>query len=257
MNIEAGFVRALQVLRRHHHAPHRHPHEIFQLSTINALLEGVYDGDLSYGQLKTHGDFGIGTFNALDGEMIAFDGRFWQIRGDGRARPVPDDSLTPFATVLFFEPKIEQEIRGPLEFDALKSLIDARVGSSNLFCAVRVDGIFNSVRTRSVPRQTKPYPPLVEVTKKQPEFEFEDIEGTIVGFCFPDFASGMNVPGYHLHFLTHNEQGGGHLLEMELDRGRLSIDEGSDFHIELPTDPDFLHSDLAGDRLADVRKAEE
>lgn len=89
MNIEEGFVRALQALRRHRQAPHRHPHEIFQLSTINALLEGVFDGNMSYGQLKQHGDFGIGTFNGLDGEMIAFDaafGRFGATAGPIRCR---------------------------------------------------------------------------------------------------------------------------------------------------------------------------
>jgi len=257
MNIEHGFLRALHVLRRHRHMPQRHPHEIFQLSTINAVLEGVYDGDMSYGQLKRHGDFGIGTFNALDGEMIAFDGRFWQVRGDGRANPVPDDALTPFATVLFFAPKIEEEVVRPVDLDGLKGIIDSKVSSSNLFCAVRIDGIFASVHTRSIPRQSKPYPPLVDVTKHQPEFDFAHVEGTIVGFRFPDFAAGMNVPGYHLHFLTRDERGGGHLLAMQLDRGRLAIDEESDFHIELPTDPDFLVSDLAGDHRADLKQAEE
>jgi acetolactate decarboxylase len=257
MNIEQGFVRALHALRLHRRAPDRHPHEIYQLSTINALLEGVYDGDMSYDQLKAHGDFGIGTFNALDGEMIAFDGSFWQVRGDGTVAPVSDTALTPFATVLFFAPKIEREIAASVDFDGLKRLIDTMVTSGNLFCAVRVDGTFASIRTRSVPRQSKPYPPLVEITEHQPEFTFEDVEGTLVGFRFPDFAGGMNVPGYHLHFLTQDRQGGGHLLAMNLVRGRIAIDEESAFHIELPNDPDFLATDIAGDRLADLRRAEE
>ena len=257
MTIEEGFVRALHALSRHRRARHRHPHEIFQLSTINALLEGVLDGDMSYGQLKQHGNFGIGTFNALDGEMIAFDGDFWQVRGDGRASPVPDETLTPFATVVFFEPRIEEDVSGPLDFDGVKRLIDSRVGTGNLFCAVRIDGTFTSVRTRSIPKQSRPYPPLVEITRHQPEFDFTDIEGTIVGFRFPDFAAGMNVPGYHLHFLTRDRQGGGHLLSFALERGRVAIDEESDFHIELPTDPDFLDSDLGGDHHAELKEAEE
>jgi acetolactate decarboxylase len=257
MKIEERFVRALHALRRHRDEPDRHPHEVFQLSTINALLEGVYDGDMSYGQLKEHGDFGIGTFNALDGEMIAFDGGFWQVRGDGRVNPVPDSTLTPFATLLFFAPKIETEITGPLDFEGLKRFIDTKVTSNNLFCAVRIDGTFSSVHTRSVPRQSKPYPPLVDITEHQPEFDFENVEGTLVGFRFPDFAGGMNVPGYHIHFLTRDRQGGGHLLAMELDNGRLAIDEESAFHMELPNDPDFLDTNLAGDHSADLKKAEE
>lgn len=47
---------------------------LYQVSTINALLEGIYDGDTSYGELKQHGDFGIGTFSGLDGGMIELDG---------------------------------------------------------------------------------------------------------------------------------------------------------------------------------------
>jgi acetolactate decarboxylase len=101
MHLEQRFIQALHVLRHHRlHAPHRSAHEVYQSSTINALLEGVYDGDMTCGQLRRHGDFGIGTFNALDGEMIGFDGHFWQIRGDGRVHPVPDAYKTPFATVL-------------------------------------------------------------------------------------------------------------------------------------------------------------
>lgn len=258
MHIEGAFVHALEALRRRHrHAPDHHLHEVYQVSTINALLEGVYDGDMTYGALKEHGDFGIGTFNGLDGEMIAFDGRFRQIRSDGRAYPVPDEARTPFATVLFFEPKVDIELTGPLDFDALKKLIDTKVTSSNLFCAVRLDGVFASVRTRSMPRQSKPYPPLAELAEHQPEFELTDVEGTLAGFRFPDFASGMNVPGYHLHFLTRDEMGGGHVLALALKEGRLAIDTESDLHIELPTDPDFLNTDLSGDHRADLKKSEE
>jgi alpha-acetolactate decarboxylase len=44
---------------------------IFKYSSINALLEGVYDSDLTVSELAAHGNFGIGTFDGLDGEMIA------------------------------------------------------------------------------------------------------------------------------------------------------------------------------------------
>jgi acetolactate decarboxylase len=77
-------------------------HQIFQFSTLQALMGGVYDGDLTYTELARHGDFGIGTFNALDGEMIGLDGKFFQIRSDGRVSPVAGDMRTPFAEVTFF-----------------------------------------------------------------------------------------------------------------------------------------------------------
>jgi acetolactate decarboxylase len=257
LRIERQFIQALHLLRHHRlHAPDRPVHEVYQSSTINALLEGIYDGTMTYGQLRRHGDFGIGTFNALDGEMVGFDGRFWQITADGCAHPVPDEYQTPFATVLFFEPRIRRTLDAPLDYPALCALLDAAAGSANLFYAIRVDGRFRHLRTRSVPRQSKPYPPLTAVTQEQPVFDLYEVSGTLAGFRFPDFAEGMNVPGYHLHFLSDDRRAGGHVLAFELERGRLAIDDTSNFHIELPTDESFLSAELGGGRSDDVEKVE-
>jgi acetolactate decarboxylase len=224
-------------------------HEVFQNSTINALLEGVYDGSMTYGELRRHGDFGLGTFNALDGEMIAFDGGFYHVKADGVAYP-------PFASVLFFRPTLRRPLRGPLDYEHFRTLVDGLMEGPNLFYAVRVDGLFASVNARSVPRQEKPYPPLAEVAKTQPVFHLEDVHGTLAGFRFPDFARGLNVPGFHLHFLTEDRRAGGHVLDLELGSGDLSIDASARFHLELPTDPAFLQADLGHDRGDALDRAE-
>jgi acetolactate decarboxylase len=222
-------------------------HEVFQNSTATALLEGVYDGSMTYGELRRHGDFGLGTFNALDGEMIGFDGSFYQVKSDGVAYPVSDDQRTPFATVLFFRPTLRRALPGPLDYAHFQTLVDGLMAGPNLFYAVRVDGMFASVTTRSVPRQEKPYPPLVEVAKTQPIFHFNDVPGTLAGFRFPDFARGLNVPGFHLHFLNKDRTAGGHVLDLVLSAGELAIDASVRFHLELPTDPAFLQADLGHD----------
>jgi acetolactate decarboxylase len=257
MHIEKKFIQALHLFRHHRHkAPHPPIHEVYQSSTINALLEGVYDGTMTYGQLRLHGDFGIGTFNSLDGEMIGFDGKFWQITGDGHVHAVPDDYQTPFATVLFFNPRIQQTLDGPLDYPELRTLLDRAVGSENLFSAIRIEGSFRHIRTRSVPRQSKPYPPLINVTREQPVFALNDVSGTLVGFRFPEFAKGMNVPGYHLHFLSDDRNFGGHVLAFVLEHARLTIDDTSDFHIELPTDSTFLSTKLSGNQSDVIEKVE-
>lgn len=257
MKMEQRFVRALHALRRHRsHAPDRPLHEVYQASTVNALLEGVLDGEMTYGELGRHGDFGIGTFNALDGEMVAFDGAFWQIRSDGSVSPVSHTQRLPFATVLFFEPVFEQMIEGPIDLLSLEARIDGVVKSPNLFYAVRIDGRFDRVRARSVPRQSKPYPPLDRVAETQPVFDIRDVGGTLAGFRFPDFAEGLNVPGYHLHFLTDDRTAGGHVLSVELAHGHLAVDNTSNIHIELPTDEAFLAARIGGDHSAELRKAE-
>jgi acetolactate decarboxylase len=231
-------------------------HEVFQNSTINALLDGVYDGSMTYGELRRHGDFGLGTFNALDGEMTAVDGAFYQVKANGIAYPVGDDQRTPFATVLFFRPTLHRSLTGPIDYDSLQTLVDGLMEGPNLFYAVRVDGHFPSLTARSVPRQEKPYPPLAEVAKTQPVFHLEDVSGTLAGFRFPDFARGLNVPGFHLHFLTEDRTAGGHVLDLVLDRGELSIDASARFHLELPTDPAFLHADLGHDHGDELERAE-
>ena len=48
-------------------------HALFQASTVSALLDGAYDGDLTFADLASQGDTGLGTLNGLDGEMIAVD----------------------------------------------------------------------------------------------------------------------------------------------------------------------------------------
>jgi acetolactate decarboxylase len=263
MPTEIASIRALAALQSHRRqarspiAPDAQSlHEIFQNSTINALLEGVYDGSMTFGELRRHGDFGLGTFNALDGEMIAFDGEFYQIKSDGTPVPVSDDQRTPFATVQFFQPSLRRSLDGVIDYERLQTLMDGLTEGPNLFYALRVDGDFASVTARSVPRQHKPYPPLAEVAKTQPVFHLENVRGTLAGFRFPDFARGLNVPGFHLHFLTADRTAGGHVLDLVLSCGELAIDATARFHLELPTDPAFLHADLGHDHADDLDRAE-
>lgn len=267
MKNESAFVHFLHTLHLHrnqshgkHAGIHDHDHhgayEIFQVSTVNALIEGLYDGEISYGELRKHGDFGIGTFNALDGEMIALDGAFYQIRGDGHVNRVDDRQKTPFAVVQFFKPNLSLEIKESMTFVELTQECDSLLPGRNCFYAIRIDGFFSFMKTRSVHRQHQPYKPLNEVTRTQPVFELETVEGTVAGFCFPDFTKGLNVPGYHLHFLSRDRQVGGHILDCTLSRGKLSIDHTSNFHMELPRKKEFLQADLAKDTKKAIDEAE-
>ena len=177
-----------------------------QVSTIDALLGGVYDGVMDFKTLEDYGDFGIGTFEGLDGEMLGFEGKFYQVKADGVAYPVTGSMLTPFASVTFFDADLEESLPEGMDYAQLPDFMEDILPTGNIFYALRIDGEFSYVKTRSVPAQQKPYPPLVEVTANQPEFEFNDVEGVLVGFICPDYVSGVNVPGYHLHFLTSDQR---------------------------------------------------
>lgn len=237
MPIDTALIGALHIeyLRKREVLTDEPPHHaLFQTSTIDALLDGRYDGDVTVGGLKTRGDFGLGTLEALDGEMVVLDGRFYQVRADGRACELGDAAKTPFAVVTFFEPGSRCSLEGPVDLPGLYALLDRVLGDAAEVHAVRLDGRFEYVKTRSVPRQRKPYPPLAEVVKSQPTFEFRDVAGSLVGFRFPDYAQGINVPGYHLHFITGDRTGGGHLLECRVAGGELGVDHEADLCLELP-----------------------
>ena len=214
-------------------------HTLFQTSTIDALLEGKYDGDVSFADLAARGDFGLGTLDALDGEMIALDGDFYVVRADGRALPVGERTRTPFAVVTFFEPNLSRTLDTPMDLGTLCSLLNRLVGGEASCYAVRVDGRFERVKTRSVPRQRKPYPPLAQVVEHQPTFELRDVSGSLVSFRFPRYAQGLNVAGYHFHFITEDRSAGGHVLELELAGGELRVDAEADLRLELPPGVDL------------------
>ena len=225
-------------------------------STINALLEGVYDGDITFGELKEHGDFGLGTVNQLDGEMIALDGIFYQIKSDGIAYPVDASMKTPFAVVTFFEPDKTLLIDKPLDNKGLAHYLDNLLPTDNIFYAVKIVGIFDYIKARSVPIQNKPYPPLVDVVKEQKIFEFHNVHGTILGFRFPEYMKGLNVPGYHLHFITDDRRAGGHVLEFKIKNVHVEIDSINDFFMVLPGTADFYNLNLTEDKKKQLEKIE-
>jgi acetolactate decarboxylase len=245
--LDDRWIRSLHVEAMHREDLHggHEPHVLFQASTIGALLEGAYDGDLSFAELAGHGDLGLGTLNGLDGEMIAIDGSFYRADVGGRIHPIPATEQTPFAVVVEFEPTITTEVGEPLDHDALLRRLDELLPAGSSSCAVRVDGHFDLVRARSVPRQRPPYRPLTEVVAEQRVFELTGVEGSLVGFRFPAYAEGIEVAGHHLHFIDTERVRGGHVLAAHLRSGRIAIDPSNDLHVELPPHVDLADPDLS------------
>lgn len=221
---------------------------LFQYSTISALQAGLFDGQISIGELKKSGDFGIGTFNSLDGEMVAFENEFMQIKSDGKLYQVEDSLKSPFAVVTFFKPDIDTTFSDISDFSQLSSRLDSIIPSNNIFYAFAIKGDFASIKVRSVPKQEKPYRTLVEVIANQPVFEYKNISGTLIGFRMPGFADGFNVPLYHLHFIDKEKKVGGHLLAFEKFSGDISIDFIHKITLSLPNTTEFEKINLNRDK---------
>jgi acetolactate decarboxylase len=256
--LDERWIRSLHVesMRRADLHAEREPHVLFQASTIGALLDGAFDGDLSFAELAEHGDLGLGTLNRLDGEMIALDGEFFRADVEGRVHRVPAGERTPFAVVTRFEPSVEARFAGPFAHEELLARIDALTPGGASSCAVRIDGRFERLRARSVPAQTPPYRPLTEVVADQHVFELTDLEGTMLGFRFPTWVEGIEVAGYHLHFISADRTRGGHVLDSRSRELRVLVDPSDDLHVELPPAVELADPDLAAATHAAIASVE-
>lgn len=219
--------------------------EIVQISTINALINGVYEGETTLGELMKMGSFGIGTFNHLDGEMLAMDGVVYQVDGAGKINVMPPTAKTPFASVTHFHADTTSSGVSAESFEALQHLIDAGLPSENLFYAIKIEGSFPTMTVRSVTRQSPPYRPLTEVVREQSLFDFKNTSGTLVGFRCPEYVQGVNVASYHLHYLSSDKTHGGHVMGFELQDGTVQVDTLPKFRMLLPTNEAFLQTDLS------------
>jgi acetolactate decarboxylase len=230
---------------------------LFQRSTIGALLAGIFDGDETVGELLKRGDFGLGTFNALDGEMVILDGTCYHMRSDGSVELADSDNHTPFAAVTRFTAEHRFTVDAPTTRADLSRRIDDAARSTNITLAVRITGRFSSITTRTVSAQTKPYPSLEEASRNETEIELRDVDGTLVGFRTPEFEHSIGVAGYHLHFLDDSRTRGGHMLDFAVTRGQVELMELTEIHLSLPTSGAFLTADLdPADGAAQIRHAE-
>jgi acetolactate decarboxylase len=234
---ELEFLGALHVeLLRHSELHPEHPeHELFQTSTVRALLAGAYDGDVTLAEILEHGDLGLGTLDGLDGELIVLDGEAWKAELDCTlTRPAPA-TKTPYAVVVPFSPGDPVPLAGPFDESALQARLGERVTRARRPTAVRIDGSFAEVHVRSVPRQRPPYRPLAEVIEAQQQVSvLREVRGTMLGFCFPDALDGIEMVGAHLHFLAEDRTRGGHVLSYTLLQASAQLDGATRLHVELP-----------------------
>jgi acetolactate decarboxylase len=232
------------------------PGQITQVSVIDALMIGRYDGLMPIAELLRYGDFGVGTLDHLDGELIVLDGRAYQARGDGKVVPVDPSRSTPFAVVTPFEPDGESRSIEAGSLQALGGWLDEALRPKNDFLAVRVDGRFASITLRSVPRQEPPYRPLGEVARSQSVWTHRDVSGTLLGIRCPSWVDKLNVPGYHWHFLSDDREIGGHVLDCRVEGGRVRYDVCRDWLIKLDRSAEFRESDLSADHRRDLKRVE-
>lgn len=206
---------------------------LFQTSTMSALQAGTFDGDLPITALKRHGDFGLGTFNALEGEMVMLDGEIYQITADGTAQIANEELLTPFAAVTFFAADQTASLTEPLACSDLQAQLDSLLPDLNTPYAIKLTGEWTSLTLRAPLPEEPPYPTLTEALADQVIFEFAETTGTMAGFRLPDYVAGINSPGYHFHYLSADQQSGGHVLDCQAGALTVEIDQIDTVQLDL------------------------
>ena len=229
---------------------------LYAYSTLDGLLAGVYDGELTIAQLHSKGDFGLGTFNRLDGEMVLLDGVCYHVRADGTVSVARPQDKSPLSYVTHFHHAKAIRPDGPLPLPELEKWLDTHLQNKNLFYAIRVDGHFRDISVRAIAAQSKPYKPLSEIVGTQMVRNYHETHGVLVGFRSPAYSRGISVPGYHWHFLTDDRKHGGHVLKFTLVNAGVQFNELAGLDLQLPRTNAFANSDQTKDRTAEIKLVE-
>lgn len=230
-------------------------HTLFQVSTSNALAQGVFAGAVTVGTLKQHGDVGVGTLDQLDGELILLGGHCYRASAGGAIREVDDDETVPFAAVTRFTSDRVVKVTPVDNVEVLQSSLDQERASDNGFSGFLATGSFDSLQMRAICRAT-PGEGLLEASKHQSEFSADEVEGTLVGFWAPGYAHTVGIPGYHFHFISSDRQLGGHVLDVSAAELEIEIQDESLVHLAIPDTAGFRDADLGGDHREEIVQAE-
>ncbi len=230
--------------------------QITQVSILSALMLGQYDGVMTIEELLRYGDFGVGTYDHLDGELIVLDGKAYKAKSDGTIIEVSSTATTPFAVVTRLDKTGQVNCANLNKLEELEAHLDSTLTDANCFYAVRVDGDFESITFRSVARQEPPYPPLVEVAKTQSVWTHENLKGTLVAIRSPKWVGGLSVPGYHWHFLSTDHKQGGHVLDCKLQSGTAVYDPCESWLIKLDESSRWKDSDVGKDLTKEIEQVE-
>ncbi len=216
------------------------PAVISQMGLLAAVEAGAVAGDATYGELSKDGDFGVGTFNNLDGEMVALDGKFYQYWPGGKTKPADLNSKTPFAEIVKFKKQSSLDIPNTMDFTTLQTTLDKELKNKNIPYAIRIDGEFQVLKLNS--RFPVGSPEAADPSKRN--YQVENVKGTLVGFWFPGDLVSLTRPGYHFHFISSDKKVAGHVLDFTIKQGKAEIQPVYQIHLQLPNVTEFANANV-------------
>jgi acetolactate decarboxylase len=232
----------------------------FQLGTLGYLLKGKPCGETTIENLQKHGDFGLGTFNYFDGEMILIDNVFYQIDENGNAKIAEKSQKTFFANICKFN-------ENPKSFDIEKTQnskeLEERILEKiekNYIYAIRIDGFFSNISLRSLKKvDEKSNTTLIDaIETHQNTFSLGESNGSIITFYIPAYLKNVCVDGLHMHFIDKTRKRGGHLLDVNIEKAKVTICPILNFSMQLLKNKSFENLDhsVNAENVTKIEKGE-
>lgn len=230
---------------------------LFSAGHAGGFVGGLYDAFYPYKQLEQKGDFGLGAPANLDGELMMLNGKYYQTRYTGITTQLADTGKTPYATVCFFRPGKVIHVKDKLTKAQLFKLLDSVLNNQNGMYAIHISGNFKYVKTRAFPPVTqRPYTPIAAMLDKQQFFEFNALQGDLIGFKLPEFLAGPAISGYHFHFLSADKVKGGHMTDLITGDITIEIETLNSFTLNVPQTTDFRNYNFKNNNAADIKSVE-
>ena len=233
---------------------------MYQVSTLQALALGYNRAVISAGELIQEGDTGLGTFEDVNGEMIVMDGHCYRADQRGHVTMVAPETGVPFAAVAKLYGKQQFTLKDMPDFESVQTELTRKIEEVfglNSMHIVRIDGEFEKVDARSEAPYKSQHISLKEIlSQTQEAFLFENIRGSLVGVYFPDYMDGINMPGWHLHFLSEDRSKGGHVFDVCIREGTVNADKISNIFIKLPEEAAFDTYSLKQDLQEEIKSVE-
>lgn len=231
-------------------------HSFYQHSLFSALMAADFYGSITFEELLKHGNFGLGTFHAGDGELIVLDGQAYQMLSTGEVKLVSKDMTTPFASLTNFVSDSKFSF-DEITFEQLEKQLLTKFPSLNIFYAIKISGAFKEISMRTITKQNEPFRALKEAAKSQKEVVLENVSGDLVVFWTPKFANNIIVDGFHAHFISSDRKIGGHVFNFQAQHLDVEICYLTNMDLHLPETESYLNHKLSTGSLQEDIKAVE
>lgn len=230
---------------------------LFQYGIADAFANGLYAGEYPVRALKREGDFGLGAPDFIDGELTMNKGVVYQSKATGETIVAPDSLTSSLVFVCRFRPDTTFVLRGILGQKEVLERVAGYLANKNGMYAIRISGLFSHVKVRAFPRLTgDSFPPLATILDRQHFFDFEQVRGALIGYHMPAWLSGINITGFHFHFISDDGKNGGHTLDFLAGDVKVEVALLRDIHVVPQKGKAFEEFNFKGENSPGLNKVE-